>query len=77
METFYRFYKVEQKGESIHADLNDLERKAWVIKQKEAKLWKLIQGYEMRNVTNMEIVKPLKRVFRKDSSCYSLQTLSS
>ena len=64
--TFYRFYKVEQKGESIHADLNDLERKAWVIKNKEAKLWKLIEGYEMRNVTSVEIVRPMRRVFKKD-----------
>ena len=66
LRTFYRFYKVEQKGESIHADLNDLERKAWVLKKKEDKLWKLIQGYEMRNVKNLEIVNPVRRVFRKD-----------
>ena len=66
IRTFYRFYKVEQRGESIHADFNDIDRKAWVIKSREARLWKLIERYEMRNITNVDIVKPLKRVFRLD-----------
>ena len=34
------FYKVEEKGESIHATMNDINRKCWVIKNKEAWLWK-------------------------------------
>ena len=52
--TFFRFYKVEEKGESIHATMNDINRKCWVIKNKEARLWKIIERYELRNVTNIE-----------------------
>ena len=48
------FYKVEEKGESIHATMNDINRKCWVIKNKEARLWKIIERYELRNVTTIE-----------------------
>ena len=65
-KTFFRFYKVEEKGESIHATMNDIDRKCWVIKNKQARLWKLIERYELRNVTNVAIVVPLKRIFKKD-----------
>ena len=58
LRTFYKYYKVEQKGESIHADLNDIERKVWCIRKKEDKLWKLVERYELRNLTNVEIVIP-------------------
>ena len=64
LKTFYRFYKVEQKGEEIHAELNDIDRKAWVMKNKEARLWTLIYRYEMRNITKVDIVVPVKRVFK-------------
>ena len=60
----YRFYKIEQKGESIHADMNDINRKVWCIRKKEARLWKLIERYEMRNVTNVDFVVPMKRIFK-------------
>ena len=65
-KSFFRFYKVEQKGESIHATMNDIDRKCWVIKNEEARLWKLIERYELRNTTNVDIVLPMKRVFKKD-----------
>ena len=60
-KSFYRFYKVEQKGEEIHAELNDIDRKAWVMKNKEARLWTLVYRYEMRNITKVDIVVPIKR----------------
>ena len=63
--TFFRFYKVEEKGESIHAIMNDINRKCWVIKNKEARLWKIIERYELRNVTNVNITKPLKRTLKR------------
>ena len=63
LKTFYRFYKVEQKGEEIHASMNDIDRKAWVIKNEGSRLWKLVERYELRNV---EIAVPMRRVFRKD-----------
>ena len=56
---------MEQKGESIHADVNDIDRKVWCIRRKEDRLWKLIERYELRNVTNVEIVIPVKRVLKK------------
>ena len=62
--TFFKFYKVEERGKSIHATMNDIERKCWVIKNKQARLWKMIERYEMRNVTNVDIVVPIKRVFK-------------
>ena len=65
-KTFWRFYKVEQKGESIHAMMNDIDRKCWVIKNEESRLWKLIERYELRNVTNVDIVVPVKHVFKKE-----------
>ena len=65
-KSFFRFYKVEQKGESIHATMNDIDRKCWVMKNEEARLWKLIERYELRNSTNVDIVLPMKRVFKKD-----------
>ena len=66
LKTYYKFYKVEQKGEAIHASMNDIDRKAWVIKNEGARLWKLVERYELRNVSNVEIVVPIKRVFRTD-----------
>ena len=63
LKTFYKFYKVEQRGEEIHASINDIDRKAWVIKNEGSRLWKLVERYELRNV---EIAVPMRRVFRKD-----------
>jgi hypothetical protein len=34
---FYRFYKIEHKGESIHADMNDIDRKVWCVRKKRSK----------------------------------------
>ena len=66
LKTFYKFYKVGQKGEEIHASMNDIDRKAWVIKNEGARLWKLVEQYQLRNVTTVEIAVPMRRVFRKD-----------
>ena len=33
---FCIFYKIEQKGESIHAEMNDIDRKVWCVRKKEA-----------------------------------------
>ena len=52
---------MEQKGKEIHAELNDIDRKASVMKKKEARLWTLIYRYEMQNITKVDIVVPVKR----------------
>ena len=38
----------------IHATMNDINHKCWVIKNKVARLWKIIERYELGNVTNIE-----------------------
>ena len=45
LKTFYKFYKVEQRGEEIHASMNNIDRKAWVIKNEGSRLWKLVERY--------------------------------
>ena len=59
------FYKVGHTGESIHGVLNDIHRKIWSIRDGEQKLWKFIERYELRNVLDVNIVAPVKRVFKK------------
>ena len=70
LRSFYRFYKLEQKGEEIHSVLNDLERKAWVIRNKEQKLWTIIQRYEVRNQSKVDIVEPVKRLFKNPTRMF-------
>ena len=41
----HMFYKVEPAGESIHAVLNDIERKIWSKRDEKQKLWKYIERY--------------------------------
>ena len=63
-KTFHMFYEVEQAGESFHAILNDIHRKIWSIRDGEQKLWKFIERYELRHVLDVDIVAPVKRVFK-------------
>ena len=68
LQTYHMFYKMEEKGESIHAELNDIERKIWCIRKPSDKLWKYIERYELRNILEIDIVNPLKHV-NKTSTC--------
>ena len=58
------FYKLERKGEEIHCEMNELNRKAWCIKKKSERLWTLVYRYEMKNQSTDKIVKPVKRIFK-------------
>ena len=58
------FYKVEEKGEAIHAELNDIQRKTWCIRNPADRLWKYIERYELRNALDITIVEPVKRKFK-------------
>ena len=60
----YMFYKIEQKGWSTDADMNDIARKVLCIRKQEERLWKLIEIYELRNVTNVKIVVLFKRMLK-------------
>ena len=59
--TFHMFYKMEERGESIHAELNRIERKIWCIRNQEKRLWKFIQLYELKNQLDISIIVPKKR----------------
>ena len=54
----------------IHAELNDNDRKAWVIKSKKKRFCTLIYQYEMQNLTNVDTVEPVKRVFQQSKRLY-------
>ena len=58
---FHMFYKMEEKGESIHAELNRIERRIWCIRNEEKQLWKFIEIYELKNQLDSSIIVPEKR----------------
>ena len=62
--SFYMFYKMEERGESIHAELNNIQRKIWCIRDPEKRLWKYIERYKLRNILDKTIVEPENRVFK-------------
>ena len=57
-KSFYMFYKVEEKGESIHAELNSIQRRIWCIRDPAERFWKYIERYELKNVLDTDIVIP-------------------
>ena len=59
--SFHMFYKLEERGESIHAELNAIQRRIWCIKNPEKRLWAYIQRYELKNLLDITIVEPKKR----------------
>ena len=59
--SFHMFYKLEERGESIHKDLNAIERRIWCIRQPEERLWKYIEKFELRNLLDIKIVRPERR----------------
>ena len=61
-KTFHMFYKMEEKGESIHAELNGIKRRIWSVRNQEQRMWKYIEQYELKNHLNTSIVDPVKRV---------------
>ena len=61
IRSFYMFYKMEEKGESIHAELNSIQRKIWCIRDPAERLWKYIERYELKNCLETSIVTPIKR----------------
>ena len=59
--TFHMFYKMEERGESLHAELKSIQRKIWCIRSAEKRLWKYIQSYELKNQIDTSITVPKKR----------------
>ena len=59
--SFHMFYKFEEQGESIHRELNAIERRIWAIRNPEEQLWAYIQRYELKNQLDTTIVQPGKR----------------
>ena len=65
LRSFYMFYKVEEKGESIHAELNSIQRKIWCIRDPAERLWKYIERYELKNTLETDLVLPYNRFNKK------------
>ena len=57
----HMFYKLENRGESINADLNSIERKIWCNRQPEECLWKYIEKFELSNLLDITIVRTEKK----------------
>ena len=72
LKSFHRFYKMEQVGEEIHAEMNDINRKAWVIRNHEQRLWAMIYRYELRNQSKTDIVEPVKRLFKNPTRKFGI-----
>ena len=66
------FYKVEEKGESIHAELNSIQRKIWCIRDPAERLWKYVERYELKNTLDTTIVQPIKWIKK---SCLNINLL--
>ena len=64
LRSFHMFYKVEEKGESIHAELNSIQRKIWCIRDPAERLWKYIERYELKNTLETDLVVPDRRIKR-------------
>ena len=63
---------MEQVGEEIHAEMNDINRKAWVIRNHEQRLWAMIYRYELRNQSKTDIVEPVKRLFKNPTRKFGI-----
>ena len=59
------FYKMEERGESIYAELNRIQCRIWGVWNQEEQMWKYIEQYELKNHLDTSIVEPEKRLFRK------------
>ena len=46
VKTFHKFYAMEEMGESIHAAMNDIERKIWFVLCQDIILIILLQVYQ-------------------------------
>ena len=60
-KSFFMFYKIEQAGERIHSELNQIQRQIWAIRNGHDRLWKYVYRYELRNSLDISIVQPVKR----------------
>ena len=60
-KSFFMFYKIEQAGERIHSEMNQIQRQIWAIRNGHDRLWKYIYRYELRNALDISIVQPVKR----------------
>ena len=74
--SFYRYYKLEQSGESIHSQMNNIGRKLAPIRPKSLRLFKTIEQYEMmHNVDKKHIEKRKKKQSGKTMAVTMLTTL--
>ena len=60
-KSFFMFYKIEQAGERIHSEMNQIQRQIWAIRNGHDRLWKYVYRYELCNALDISIVQPVKR----------------
>ena len=70
--TYYRYYKLEQMGESIHATMNSIGRKLAPIHPKSRRLWKIVEQYEMMNHVDKRLKSKKEKTNWKDYSTIRL-----
>ena len=63
--SYNMFYKMEERGESIYAELNRIQCRIWGVWNQEEQMWKYIEQYELKNHLDISIVEPEKRLLRK------------
>ena len=61
LRTFYMFYKTEQAGEKIHSQFNKLMTRWKSRRPKDARLFGMIQAFEISQKMNTGILEPMKR----------------
>jgi hypothetical protein len=73
--TYYRYYKLEQMGESIHATMNSIGRKLAPIRPKSRRLWKIVEQYEMMNHVDTSLIAKKKKQTGKTMASTILTTI--
>ena len=57
---FNQYYKLEQRGESVHAAVNKLMRRLFPLRPKSERLLRIVLGLEQQNNVNPETFKKNK-----------------
>jgi hypothetical protein len=74
-KSYYRYYKLEQMGESIHAKMNNIGRKFAPIRPKSRRLWKIVEQYEMSNHVDKSLLAKRKKQTGKTMATTVLTTI--
>ena len=74
-KSYYRYYKLEQMGESIHAQMNNIARRFAPVRPKSMRLWRIVEQYEMSNHVDKSLLAKRKRQTGKTMATTILTTI--